>query len=152
MARGRKPKASHLHVVDGTFRADRANEHEPQAFGDVGDAPPELLPAQRLLWQQLLRDAPEFVLKACDREAFRTLVAHVWTMREAERQMRDAPMLIIKTKQGNYIQNPLLGVFNSAAKHFMRTAAELGFTPVARARIIASDGKEADPVAAEYLR
>ena len=153
MAVGRKRKPSALHLVDGTYRNDRANAHEPQANGDIGSAPADLPASHRLLWDALLRDAPQFTLKAADRETFRAMVAHVATMREAERQMATASALIIKTKSGNYIQNPLLGVFNAATRNFLRFAAELGYTPSARARIIAGNGNADDQdEATRYLR
>ena len=54
--------------------------------------------------------------------------------------------LMIKTSNGNAIQNPLVGTANKAASDMMRYAAEFGMTPSARTRIEpqASD-KNADP-------
>ena len=55
--------------------------------------------------------------------------------------------LMIKTSNGNAIQNPLVGTANKAAADMMRYAAEFGMTPSARTRIEtqASD-QNADPV------
>ena len=54
--------------------------------------------------------------------------------------------LMIKTSNGNAIQNPLVGTANKAASDMMRYAAEFGMTPSARTRIEtqASD-QNADP-------
>ena len=49
--------------------------------------------------------------------------------------------LLIKTSNGNAIQNPLVGIANKAAADMVRYAAEFGMTPSARARIHA-EGKE----------
>jgi P27 family predicted phage terminase small subunit len=44
--------------------------------------------------------------------------------------------LLIKTSNGNAIQNPLVGIANSAAAAMVRYAAEFGMTPSARARVV----------------
>ena len=55
--------------------------------------------------------------------------------------------LLIKTSNGNAIQNPLVGIANKAAADMVRYAAEFGMTPSARSRIKAegqTPGDEAD--------
>jgi P27 family predicted phage terminase small subunit len=42
---------------------------------------------------------------------------------------------VIKTKAGNYIQNPLVGIANSARDAVVRYEAELGLSPTARTKI-----------------
>jgi len=57
--------------------------------------------------------------------------------------------LMIKTTNGNAIQNPLVGTANKAAADMVRYAAEFGMTPSARSRITAAPpgDQEADPTA-----
>ena len=43
--------------------------------------------------------------------------------------------LMIRTKGGNLIQNPLVGTANKAMADMMRYAAEFGLTPSARSRV-----------------
>ena len=43
--------------------------------------------------------------------------------------------LMIKTTNGNAIQNPLVGVARRAAADMVRYASEFGLTPSARARL-----------------
>jgi P27 family predicted phage terminase small subunit len=43
--------------------------------------------------------------------------------------------LMIKTTNGNLIQNPLVGTANRAMLDMLRIAAEFGMTPASRARI-----------------
>jgi P27 family predicted phage terminase small subunit len=43
--------------------------------------------------------------------------------------------LVVVTKSGNYIQNPLLGIINVAARDMLKYASEFGLTPAARAKI-----------------
>ncbi len=56
---------------------------------------------------------------------------------------------VIKTKSGNLINNPLVGIASTALKNMHRIAAEFGMTPSARARI-AGTQKETDPLAGKY--
>ena len=46
--------------------------------------------------------------------------------------------LMIKTTNGNAVQNPLVGTSNKAASDMVRFAGEFGLTPVARARLALS--------------
>jgi P27 family predicted phage terminase small subunit len=47
--------------------------------------------------------------------------------------------LVIKTTNGNLVQNPLLGIANRAKADLQRWANELGFTPASRTRIQAPE-------------
>lgn len=58
--------------------------------------------------------------------------------------------LMIKTTNGNAIQNPLIGTANKAMSDMVRYAAEFGMTPSARSRIKAEAREEEDP-ADKYL-
>jgi len=60
--------------------------------------------------------------------------------------------LMIKTSNGNAIQNPLVGIANKAMADMVRYAAEFGMTPSARSRIRGEEasGQTADP-AAKYF-
>ena len=55
----------------------------------------------------------------------------------AEMGKRDMPTggLMIKTSNGNAIQNPLVGTANKGASDMVRYAAEFGMTPSARIRL-----------------
>ena len=53
--------------------------------------------------------------------------------------------LMIKTTNGNVVQNPLVGAANKSMSDMVRYAAEFGMTPSARTRINASDEPEDDP-------
>lgn len=62
--------------------------------------------------------------------------------------------MLLKTKAGNLIQNPLVGTANKAMDELMKAAAELGMTPSVRSRIEvyggSKDGVEEHP-AAEFF-
>ena len=60
--------------------------------------------------------------------------------------------LLIKTKEGNAIQNPLVGIANKARADVVRFAAEFGMTPSARSRVTATpDDTQKEDRAARYF-
>lgn len=46
--------------------------------------------------------------------------------------------LMIKTTNGNAVQNPLVGTSNNTARDMVRFAGEFGLTPIVRARLALS--------------
>jgi P27 family predicted phage terminase small subunit len=58
--------------------------------------------------------------------------------------------LLVKTRNGNAIQNPLVGTANKAMADMMRYAAEFGMTPSARSRL-STDGEDKDDPARRYF-
>lgn len=57
---------------------------------------------------------------------------------------------MIRTTNGNAVQNPLLGVASAARRDMMRIAAEFGMTPSARTTIRNGGGETADPLGKKY--
>lgn len=58
--------------------------------------------------------------------------------------------MLIKTSNGNVIQNPMLSVANKAREAMVRAAAELGLTPAARAQISTGGGVGDDEISRRY--
>ncbi|MEP6830078.1 MAG: phage terminase small subunit P27 family [Rhizomicrobium sp.] len=56
---------------------------------------------------------------------------------------------VIRTKHGNLIQNPMVGVANTARREMQRLAAEFGLSPSARTQIDANPYVD-DPIAQKY--
>lgn len=52
--------------------------------------------------------------------------------------------LVIKTSNGNMIQNPLVGTANKAMSDYVRYCGEFGMTPASRSRIDAKEPEEED--------
>lgn len=140
--RGRKPKPSHLKLITGApNRLKTKNEPKPKPA--IPDPPDHLDAEAQTEWA---RAAPELyalgVLSRNDRAVFAQYCVHWSRWVEAERlirKMRDkddvGKGLIILTKLGNWIQNPVVGVANTSARECLRCAEQLGMTPSARSRI-----------------
>ena len=56
---------------------------------------------------------------------------------------------VIRTKKGNLVQNPLVGVANTARLHMQRLAAEFGLSPSARTQIETNPFFD-DPILRKY--
>lgn len=57
---------------------------------------------------------------------------------------------MLRTKDGNYIQNPLVGSLNVLTRDAARLAAEFGLTASARTQIAAGASAEDDPILRKY--
>ena len=78
--------------------------------------------------------SPPGLLTDTDREVLAVwIVACVEHARAAAEDRRMGQ--VVKTKDGNAINNPYPGIVNPQAFTMIRTAGELGFTPLARASL-----------------
>ncbi len=70
-----------------------------------------------------------------------------WKRAEAQVQRKGE---VVKTVNGNVIQNPYLAIANRAKRDALMLAREFGMTPSARTRISVDDGAD-EPSLAELL-
>lgn len=144
MARGPKPKPAHLKLILGNpgKRAVPKNEPRPEA-GDLPDAPEFLTKEARQEWDrvslQLFRLGMLTAIDVASLAAYCQAYGR-WVIAErhiADMAKRDPNTsgLMIRTTNGNAIQNPLVGTSNKAASDMVRYASEFGLTPSARARL-----------------
>jgi P27 family predicted phage terminase small subunit len=148
--RGRRPKPTALHELQGTLNATRHKHRalEPVAPGPALDAPPDWLsPSQQEGWRYAIAHAPKDLLKPIDRT-----VLLVWV--EAEDRHRRACMaqaaidgknpamqLVLPRSRGagkgvELVESPYVRIITRAAETLMKAASELGFSPSARPRLV----------------
>jgi P27 family predicted phage terminase small subunit len=135
MTAGRKPKPTHLKLVTG----NPGKRALPTA---------EAKPATALYKIGLLSGVDRAALAAyC--QAYARWVQAERAIAEMAKRDQLTGGLMIKTTNGNAIQNPLVGTANKAATDMVRFAAEFGMTPSARSRInVTPPGEgERDPAA-----
>ena len=149
--RGRKPTPTHLKLVRGNPGKRRLNAAEPVPERVLPSPPPELSADARTEWDRVAGELHRIgVLSGIDRAALaaycqaygRWVVAERAIAKMAERDSLTEG-LMIKTTNGNAVQNPLVGTANKAMADVVRYAAEFGMTPSARSRI-SGQGKESD--------
>ena len=142
--KGRKPKLPHLRVIAG-----RELGSEREAADRLVDAAPLPQPPAWLSeeaqdeWRRVVPMLTSLaILTALDMATF-SAYCQAWAIfkqaSEALARMASSDSLtsglLIKTTNGNAIQNPLVGTINRAATNMLKFASELALTPVARARL-----------------
>ena len=143
--RGRKPKPTHLKLIEGNPGKRKMNPAEVMPLPEL-HAPPPFLPQDgQDEWKRVASELYNLgLLTVVDRTALAAYCHSyaIWKQAtDAINQMAARDQLtrglMIKTTNGNAIQNPLIGTANKAASDMVRYAAEFGMTPSARARISA---------------
>lgn len=155
MKRGGKPRPTHLRVIEGnpSHRPYARNEPKPEIC--LPDPPKGLKGIALEEWTAIASEL--YKLQLLSKIDHATLAAYcqsyaVWhkavtalnAMAERDELTEG---LMIKTKAGNLIQNPVVGTMNKAATQMVRFAAEFGMTPSARSRISLTDGLAQTPLA-----
>ena len=151
---GRQRKPTHLKLIEGTrdrrplrLRKCEANAKKPLR------APPDWFNNDLIAsWNFALDHAPRGLLKEIDRALLTSWVIAEYIHQRASRQLL-ASQLLIKSPNGSPIQSPLLGIINRQVVLMKAIAAEMGFSPAARTRVIVeAETDEDDEIARRYFR
>jgi P27 family predicted phage terminase small subunit len=148
--RGRKPLPSHLKLVQGNRGKRQIRPESIKVEPSLPMPPPHLCDEAKVEWGRVASMLYALRLLSEADIAALAVYCQAWaTFKRAtealEVMSKGDPLtkgLLIKTTNGNAIQNPLLGIANKAAADMVRFAAEFGMTPSARARINAPKGEE----------
>jgi P27 family predicted phage terminase small subunit len=135
---GRNPKPTALKLIQGTMRSDRANPAEPKPTGDLIDAPKSLSDSEKLIWDYAIQHAPKGLLKLLDLSTLEVWVTAYAFHREAKEKVKLLGQ-VIKTPSGYPVVNPYLSNVNKQAQIMLKSAAEMGFTPASRSRIVMAE-------------
>jgi P27 family predicted phage terminase small subunit len=134
--RGRKPKPSHLRVVDGNPGRRPLNEDEPQTKAEIPDAPPHWLSdTAKDVYTTTLKDCPEGLLRDLDLSMFARWCFHHDQFRQAQDAVSRYGQFVKNGKSPVPAQNPALAVANKQSLIMAKLEAEMGFTPSSRSRV-----------------
>ena len=159
MTAGRKPKPTHLKLVTGNPGKRALPKAEAKVAPALPSPPPHLSDEAKVEWSRVAQELFKIgLLSGVDRAALAAYCQAYARWVQAERTIAEMAKrdqltggLMIKTTNGNAIQNPLVGTANKAAADMVRYAAEFGMTPSARSRIHAQPpAGEPDPAAAYF--
>ena len=132
--RGRKPKPTHLKVLHGTFRKDRAAKHEPQPSG-TAVCPSWLDSTAKAEWRRL---APELIrlglLTSVDRDAFAAYCQCVTKWRQAQSDI-ETNGLILTTPKGFRQKNPAVTICFEALSQMRAYSSLFGLSPSDRSKL-----------------
>lgn len=153
--RGRKPTPTHLKLVNGNpgKRAIKRREAKPPPSEPT--PPAHLSDDAKVEWGRVMSHLMRCgLMSEIDRAALAGYCQAYSRWVQAERALQRmgekdqlTGALMIKTTNGNAVQNPLVGTANKALELMLRAAAEFGMTPSARSRIDVDIPK--DPTGAE---
>lgn len=109
-------------------------EEEPQGVGVLWAPPQWFNEDQRDQWHYAIENAPPGLLTGTDRE-----VLAIWCVASVEHAKAAQEVVklgqVVKTKDGNAIQNPFLPIVNRQALIMLRAGGEMGFSPASRAAL-----------------
>jgi P27 family predicted phage terminase small subunit len=139
MAKGPKPRPTHLKLLENNPGKRKINKREPQPSGDLFAAPAGLPEGAVAFWTQAIADAPKGLLKRLDASVLRIWAVAAWLHDAAGREI-EAGGSLLKGKKGALYQNPHMAVLNRQAMIMLRACAEMGFTPSSRSRVVVDGG------------
>ncbi|NTV25916.1 MAG: phage terminase small subunit P27 family [Chlorobiaceae bacterium] len=167
--RGRKPQPTNLHIIKGTYRADRHSQ-TAEALSSSDDSlltPPSWLKADaKKEWKLEAKMAIKAgILTHSDRSAFADLCILQARVKQAYKDMHTFAESIKKkaaarggtweydtilppNQSGYFAQNPFIPIYNKALKDLNQLRAEFGMTPSSRTRIKIDKPAEDNPFAA----
>jgi len=150
---GRRPLPTKLHKLHGNPGKRPLNTEEPQPRAGIPECPSHLDALAKEEWNRIV---PELELSGLLSQVDRAALAAYcqswsrWVDAEEKIQMTGP---VIKTNKGYPIQNPYLGIANTALEHMRKFLIEFGMSPASRSklRVTIKDSEEEDPLA-EFLR
>lgn len=145
--RGRKPKPTVLKLVAGNPGKRPINQDEPQPKADLNEPPHWLTDRQKDTWLDVIQNAPPGLLKDVDASVFTVWVVAFDLYQEASDKLAKTGMLIKAPNTGVPMQSPYLAIVNRQAQIMLKAAAEMGFTPASRSRVVVKKeaGHKDDP-------
>jgi len=152
MRRGPKNKPTALHELHGTTRTrHKARGPDAIAPGILDQPPADLTTAEQDCWRRAVANAPAGLLGLTD-----TSLLRLWSVAEARFLTAKAAQdkidaagstlpLLIKTRAGDMIPSPYIGIMSRQTTLMLRMVEQLGFCPTARVGLGQGDEREDDP-------
>lgn len=144
MKPGTKPKPTTLKILEGNPGKRALNVREPKPRKVLKAAPPWFDSMHTKIWEDTLDAAPLGMLKQVDASV---LVAYVcaYVIHQRATEELCSSELLIESLMGGVKANPLTLVQAKASTVMLRAAAEMGFTPSSRSRVVVDlDDDEGD--------
>lgn len=158
MQRGPRPQPTALRILQGGAERARQETEPVVPIGDMPTCPDWLHKYAKEEWESLAETLWGMnVLTSIDQTLLAAYCMAYARWRQAEEDLAEMAKgdelthgTLLKTKEGNAVQNPLIGVANVARRDMLRLAVEFGLTPSSRTTIEAGK-REGDPTAKRYF-
>lgn len=134
--RGRRPLPSALKMARGNPGKRPPNEDEPTPSVELPPCPRHLNQRARREWRRMSRELFDLgLLTAIDRTALAAYCQLYARWVKAEEKVEEVGEVVKAPATGYPIQNPYLGIANTALKLMHSYLVEFGMTPSARSRV-----------------
>lgn len=141
--RGPRPTPTTTLRLRGSWRAD-ARKSEPKPKLGAPPMPSWLSLEAKAEWKRVVPELKRLgLLTQLDRAALSLYCVAYGRWATAEKELAVLGM-VVRTRDGNLIQNPYLCIANRAAKQMSEMLAEFGMSPSSRTRVTATKPTEAD--------
>lgn len=147
--RGPRPAPTYLKILRGNPGKEKLNTTEPQPTidPDMPAAPEFILGYAKTEWERItpelyrmrLLTVVDINMLAAYCQAYAAWRTAVETLASMAARDPLTAGLMIKTKNGTAVQNPIFLTARQAARDMVRYGCEFGFSPAARSRITATD-------------
>ena len=135
---GRKRIPTKLKIIKGTDQPCRMNPNEAEPDLAIPSPPEHLSQTASVEWGRVSQELYYLgLLSRIDRAALAAYCQSYSRWVEAELQLTQKGLLV-KTKNKNIIQSPLVGIANKSMEMMHKFLTEFGMTPAARARVQAN--------------
>ena len=154
MRAGRKPKPTHLKLLEGKpgHRALNEDEPQPDALADPPPPPTHLSGEARAKWVEMIPRLMEHdMISEVDLDAFSAYCQAFGRWVGAESYVAKQGDVLI-APSGFPIQNPYLAIANKAMEQIAKFGVEFGLTPSSRSRVSSSSKKKKTNPFLELIR
>lgn len=154
--RGPLPKPTSLRVIEGNPSRRPLPSNELQGSPEMPTPPDHLLGEALKEWNRVAPGIHAMGILTCDDMPVLAAYCHAYELwsdaRRAINKMKETGKLgsglMIKTTNGNYVQNPLVGIANNAGRDMVNYAGHFGLSPAIRARLAIDLEQTKDPMEA----
>lgn len=131
---GRNPKPPELKIVTGN-PGKRPVPKAPRAVGALKEPPATLTDRQREIWDYAIAHAPLDVVRKTDASVLMVWCVAVDRHEDAATKLSARGSIVRTPRTGVPMQSPYFSIMKQSAELILQCASQLGFTPVARAKL-----------------
>ena len=149
---GTRAKPQATKKLQGTYRPDRDGGAEDALTNKKPNCPAWLSKEGKAEWRRIANELHQAgLLKLVDRAALAAYCEAFGRWQQAEKLVQEKGLLV-KTKNGNVIQSPAVGVANVAMRDMLKLLKEFGMTPVSRSRLKVDKPEKEDDLVGELFK
>lgn len=152
-----RTKPTKLKKLEGNPGKRSLNKYEPQPKVEIPSCPEHLFPEARVEWERIIPELETLgLISKIDRAALAAYCQAYGRWIRAEKALKvigdkfenvnAGAGMCYQTTNGNWLQQPLIGVINRSYEQMHKFLTEFGMTPASRSRISVKGEGSDDPL------